>query len=55
MKASSHMVAGIDVGGTKKGFHAVALREETVVAKLATSPWACGGLVPRAPRVSCRH
>ena len=37
MKAPSHTVAGIDVGGTKKGFHAVALREETVVAKLATS------------------
>src|SRR6478672_13673555 len=37
MKAPSHTVAGIDVGGTKKGFHAVALRDEAVVAKLATS------------------
>jgi predicted nuclease with RNAse H fold len=30
------MVAGIDVGGTKKGFHAVALQEGRVLAKLAT-------------------
>ena len=37
MKAPSHTVAGIDVGGTKKGFHAVALREERIVATLATS------------------
>jgi len=36
MKASGHTVAGIDVGGRKKGFHAVALREERIVAKLAT-------------------
>ena len=37
MKASSPTVAGIDVGGTRKGFHAVALREERIVATLATS------------------
>jgi predicted nuclease with RNAse H fold len=37
MKAPSHTVAGVDVGGTKKGFHAVALREETIVGKLATA------------------
>ena len=31
------VVAGIDVGGTKKGFHAVALRKRHVVATLVTS------------------
>ena len=29
-------VAGVDVGGAKKGFHAVALRERQILAKLRT-------------------
>ena len=37
MKAPSPTVAGIDVGGPKKGFHAVALRGKRLVAKLATT------------------
>jgi predicted nuclease with RNAse H fold len=36
MKASSYTVAGIDIGGMKKGFHAVALREHQIAATLAT-------------------
>ena len=29
-------VVGVDVGGLKKGFHAVALRDNQIVAKLTT-------------------
>lgn len=36
MKMEVHTVAGIDVGGSRKGFHAVALRGKKIVAKLAT-------------------
>jgi predicted nuclease with RNAse H fold len=36
MKAPAHTVAGVDVGGTRKGFHAVALRDKRIVATLAT-------------------
>lgn len=36
MKAPEHTVAGVDVGGTKKGFHAVALTDTRVVATLTT-------------------
>ena len=36
MNARTHRVAGIDVGGTRKGFHAVALREKQIVATLTT-------------------
>ncbi|HKT33254.1 MAG TPA: DUF429 domain-containing protein [Nitrospira sp.] len=32
---ASNVVAGIDVGGTKKGFHVVALRGKTIVAMLS--------------------
>jgi predicted nuclease with RNAse H fold len=37
-RLSSHppTVVGVDVGGEKKGYHAVALREEKVVGKLTT-------------------
>ena len=52
MKAPSHTVAGIDVGGTKKGFHAVALREERIVATLATS--LPGQAVAGAASSTCR-
>lgn len=36
MKAIEHTVAGVDVGGTKKGFHAIALTDARVVATLTT-------------------
>ena len=35
-REAAAVVAGIDVGGTRKGFHAVALREKHIVATLAT-------------------
>jgi predicted nuclease with RNAse H fold len=36
MKRTAPPVAGIDVGGMKKGFHAVALRKDYIVARLNT-------------------
>lgn len=36
MTRQAHTVAGIDVGGERKGFHAVALRGKRIVATLAT-------------------
>jgi predicted nuclease with RNAse H fold len=33
MRESSHIVVGVDVGGVKKGFHAVALHEGTFAGK----------------------
>ena len=36
MKRQAHTVAGIDVGGKRKGFHAVALRGKRIVGTLAT-------------------
>ena len=40
MTATEPTVVGVDVGGMKKGFHAVALRDNHIVAKLTThSAW----------------
>lgn len=36
MMATEPTVVGVDVGGTQKGFHAVALRHNQIVAKLTT-------------------
>src|SRR5262245_60050950 len=36
MRMQGRTVAGIDVGGTRKGFHAVALRGKKILATLAT-------------------
>lgn|SRR5512134_1273480 len=36
MRAAAHTVVGVDVGGAKKGFHAVALQDNQIVDKLAT-------------------
>ncbi|HET7909793.1 MAG TPA: DUF429 domain-containing protein, partial [Nitrospira sp.] len=36
MKRQPHTLVGIDVGGNRKGFHAVALRGKQIVATLAT-------------------
>lgn len=36
MRAAAHTVAGVDVGGAKKGFHAVALQDKQIVAKTVT-------------------
>jgi hypothetical protein len=52
-------VVGVDVGGMKKGFHAVALRDNQIVAKLTT----CSALEVAAwcrqqgeqPSASMRH